>query len=190
MNSINISIDELISATREYGGEWAVQHSRRLLHLVEQLGAGMTYNANIIKIAAYLHDWGGYTAWLQPGVEHQMRSAEVAREWLLAHGCPLEVTDRVVECIVNHHGGPVDRSLESRLLTDADALELLGVVGVCRIFAMNARDLQAGAKRVQQFRDMSLAAITLDVSRSLAAQRQQELDALMATFQEETFGMI
>lgn len=189
MQAIDVT-DELSNATLEYGGEWGRQHTLRLLHLVEKLGYGLDYDAGVVRVAAYLHDWGGYQPWLTPGIEHQVRSGEVAREWLAARNYPAEAIDRVVECVVNHHGGPADRSLESRLLTDADALDLLGAVGVCRIFAMNPRDLRAGVARVQAFRDMSLAAISLDASRELAERRARELDEIMARFQEETFGMI
>lgn len=190
MTTITVPHDELTTALREYGGEWGLQHARRLVHQVEQLGAGMAYQRDIIRLTAYLHDWGGYAAWMQPGVEHQVRSGEVAREWLATREIPVATIDHVVECIVNHHGGPAGRSLESHLFTDADALELLGVVGVCRIFAMCPRDIQQGIARVQYFRDLSLAAISLDVSRPLAEQRLREMDAMMATFREETYGMI
>jgi len=189
MQTIDVT-DELIAATLEYSGEWGRQHALRLLHLVEKLGYGYDYDAGVVRVAAYLHDWGAYAPWVQPGVEHQVRSGEVAWEWLAARDYPAEAIDAVVECVVNHHGGPLDRSFESRLFTDADALDLLGAVGVCRVFAMNSRDLRAGVARVQAYRDMGLAAISLDVSRELAERRARELDEIMASFHQEAFGMI
>lgn len=190
MPAFTVPLDELTRATLEYSGEWGVQHARRLMHLVSLLGDGMTYDADIVALAAYLHDWGGYPAWMQQGVEHFVRSGEVAREWLAAREFPAEVIDHVVECIINHHGGPAGRSLESRLFTDADALELLGVVGVCRTFAMGGRDLGYGLRLLEKYRAWSIAAVSLDVSRPLLEARLREMDEIVAQFQAETFGMI
>lgn len=180
--------DEIVGLTREYGGEWAINHAKRLLHLTALLGEGVAYDKDVVWAAAYLHDWGGYPHWAVPGVEHQIRSREVAEEFLGQRGCPAEFTARVLECIECHHGGPADRSIESRLFTDADALDLLGVVGTLRIFSMVPRDLRTAVERTLRYRAMSLAALSLENSRALAVARVAETDQLLRTFEEETFG--
>ena len=77
---------------------------------------------------------------IQPGVEHYERSRQVAEDFLKENACEPGLAARVLECIACHHGGPAERSIESRLFTDADALDLLGTLGALRIFAMNSRD--------------------------------------------------
>jgi HD superfamily phosphodiesterase len=184
-----INFDDLANLTLEYGGQWGLQHSNRLLALVEKLGTGREYDRDIVRLTAYLHDWGGYTPWAKPGVEHHLRSCEVALPWLQAQGTPEPIREHVLECIRCHHGGPLERTMESRLFTDADALDLLGVVGVCRIFAMCPRDIRLGFERVQYYRDTCMAAISLPETAPLAAERLKETEELLARFTEETLGI-
>ena len=56
-----IGHEALENLTLEYGGEWGRQHSLRLMHLVKMLGEGMEYDAETVALAAWMHDWGGYT---------------------------------------------------------------------------------------------------------------------------------
>jgi uncharacterized protein len=185
-----VTKEDIVNLTNEYGGRWAIEHTKRLIHSVSTLGEGLEYDREAIWVAAHLHDWGGYTWWHTPGVEHQFRSAEVARETLRDYDCTDEFRDLVLEIIQFHHGGgEPDRSLESRLFTDADALDLLGVVGICRVFAMNARDIKAGYDAAKRWRDMSLAAVSTEKGKQLVEKRLYETNALLAAFEEETFGM-
>lgn len=181
--------DEITRLTQEYGGDWGTKHSERLLHLVPILADGKPYDSEAVWLAAYLHDWGGYQAWYKQGIEHYDRSAELARDFLAERDCPQPLMDLVLECIACHHGGAPDRSFESRLLADADALDLLGIVGAARTFAMNPRDIKAGLEWVKKWRDRCTAAITLDKTRELAAKRIEETDQFIKTFEEETFGI-
>lgn len=184
-----MDFESLLDLTRQYGGEWGVCHAKRLIHLVELLSAGAAYDREIIRTAACLHDWGGYTPWATPRLEHHLRSVEVATDFFNENGYPAGFSARVLECIANHHGGPAERAFESLLFTDADALDLLGVVGTLRVFAMNPRDLRAGWQALQRWRDLSLAAIRLPQSQPLAAERIQETNRLLADFERETFGI-
>lgn len=181
--------DDIILLTLEYGSEWGINHSKRLIRLVSIIAEDKAYNEEAIWLAAYLHDWGGYQKWIVPGVEHYTRSREVAEEFLTTHSYPNDLKLLVLECIEYHHGGDPNRSFESRLFTDADALDLLGVVGTLRCFAMSPRSLKGGYVIAQKFRDMSIAAITLDKTKELAAIRIEETDQLLEKFEEETFGI-
>lgn len=180
---------EIAQLTQEYGGNWGTKHTERLLHLVPILAEGREYNEDAVWIAAYLHDWGGYQKFYNPEVQHYDRSAEVAREFLTERDCPLDLKKLVIECIENHHGGDPNRSIESRLLTDADALDLLGVVGAARTFAMNSRDIKGGYDWVKKWREKCLAAITLPKTKELAEKRVAETDEFLRVFEEETFGI-
>ena len=181
--------DEIIKLTLEYGRNWGIKHTERLLHLVPILAEGREYNEEAVWIAAYLHDWGGYQKFYNPDVQHYDRSAELAREFLTERNCPEDLKELVIECIACHHGGDPNRSIESRLLTDADALDLLGVVGAARTFAMNNRDILGGYEWVKKWREKCLAAITLPKTKEMAAKRVAETDEFLAKFQEETFGL-
>ena len=90
---------EIARLTEEYGGAWGINHTRRLLHLIEIIGAGQSYDAEVVWLAAHLHDWGAYAPWAQPGVDHVVRSLEVAREYLAEHACPADLAAAVLGCI-------------------------------------------------------------------------------------------
>ncbi|MCE5323553.1 HD domain-containing protein [bacterium] len=181
--------EKIVELTYEYGGDWAVQHAERLIHLVALIGGGLEFDSDVIWLAAYLHDWGGYEKWTVPGVWHADRSREVAEEFLAEQGMSEEMKKVVLDCIQYHHGGPEDRCIESVLLTDADALDLLGALGMLRIFAMNPRNLKGGYEAAKKFRDMSTAAITLDKSHTIAADRIKETDNILELFEKESFGI-
>lgn len=187
---MSVLIPEILAIeTLEYGGAWAVNHSRRLIAQVEVLADGQPYNSEVIQLSAWLHDWGGYPKWAMPGVDHALRSCEVAEEFLRSNGYSDEVVRHVLECIQNHHGGPSSRSFESLLFTDADALDLLGVVGTLRIFAMYPRDLSAGRNAVMLWLDNSMHALMLEKSKTMALERAKETQWMLERFEIETMGL-
>jgi hypothetical protein len=156
-----IDKDEIVRLTEEYGGEWAINHTRRLLHLVSLIGKGQEYNADAVWLAAHLHDWGGYAKWARPGVSHATRSRQVAEAFLAEKGYSKDLIELVLECIELHHTGDPDKSMEAILLSDADALDFLGVVGILRDFSKNPRDLKKGYETTKKRRpwDYVLAAM-------------------------------
>ncbi len=129
---MNIDRDEIIRLTEEYDGPWGINHTRRLLHLIAVIGEGQSYDSEVVWVSAHLHDWGGYSPWAQAGVDHALRSKQVAETFLAERNYPEDFKARVLECIEFHHSGDPNRSIESILLSDADALDFLGVVGVMR----------------------------------------------------------
>jgi len=185
---MTIDRDELVRLTEEYGGTWGIEHTRRLLRLVEIIGQGQTYDAGVVWVAAHLHDWGGYAPWLQKGVDHARRSGEVAAEFLAARGVPEDFSARVLEGITSHHSPDPGRNIEAILLCDADALDFLGVVGALRDFSKNARDLRAGYEATRKRRQSLPDRLILPASKALGAGRLLTMDALLAAFERETFG--
>jgi uncharacterized protein len=140
---------EIARLTEEYGGQWGINHTRRLLQLISIIGKGQTYNEDVTWIAAHLHDWGAYDQWMQAGVDHAIRSRQVAEEFWEQKGYPEELLGPILECIETHHSGDPNRRIEAILLSDADALDFLGVVGVLRDFAKKPKDLRKAFEVVQ-----------------------------------------
>lgn len=162
--------DEIAALTQEYGGEWGIYHARCLLHLVTLIDGGEDYDSEAVWLAAHLHDWGGYQQWAEPGVDHAARSAKVAADFLRSRGCPEARLALVLEAIRTHHAGGPGRSLEAMLLSDADALDLLGAIGVLRAFSMSARDLRS-AYSSKAYRASRPKRLPSPISASIAAAR-------------------
>jgi uncharacterized protein len=186
MTSINH--DEIIRLTEEYAGEWGINHTRRLLHLISIIGEGTQYNQEIVWLAAHLHDWGAYSPWVQSGVDHALRSRQVAQEFLTERGAPEELIQPVLESIESHHLGDPNRRIEAILLSDADALDFLGVVGILRDFAKKPKDLREAYNTVKKRREKIPHMICLEKTKELAQKRIQEMDTILNTFEQETNG--
>ncbi|TFG66687.1 MAG: HD domain-containing protein, partial [Anaerolineales bacterium] len=76
MQSLNLT--DLETMTLAYGEGWAPSHIRRVLHLAEEIGPDLTYDLHAFKVAAYLHDWGAFPHYRLPGIEHALRSRQLA----------------------------------------------------------------------------------------------------------------
>jgi len=180
--------EEIAALTQEYGGQWGISHTRRLLQIISTIGEGQSYNSEALWLAAHLHDWGGYSKWAQKDVDHAARSTEVAEAFLTERGCDPALKDLVLECIRLHHSGGPSRSLESQLLSDADALDFLGVVGVLRDFSKNPRDMRKAYDTTRKRRAKLPDTLCLAMSKELAGDRIRQMDELLQRFEDQSWG--
>ncbi len=185
---MDIDRDEIVRLTEEYGGVWGINHTRRVLHLTSLIGEGWTYNADAVWLAAHLHDWGAYGKWVQPGVDHALRSKQVAEAFLGERGCPEDLKECVLECIEFHHQAAPGRSLEAMLLFDADALDFLGVVGILREASRNPKDLRKAYNAARKRRQDLPPMLNLPRSKEVAARRVQQMDETLALFEQDSFS--
>ena len=180
--------EEVARLTETYGGQWGINHTRRLLHLISIIGEGLAYDAEVIWLAAHLHDWGGYPPWIQDGVDHALRSVEVARQYLSDQGAAEGTVEAVLECIANHHKAGDAWRIETILLRDADALDFLGAIGVLRDFSKNPRDLRKAYETVVRRKEQLAKVICLKKAQEIAAERIRETEQILASFCAESFG--
>jgi len=121
-------------------------HQPRLYALARAVGAGMTYDDDVVFAAAWLHDLGVF-------VGHRPEEPAALAAWdnvayaiertpaLLAEfGFPPEKIPAVVEAIRTHQPHREPKSVEATILRDADILEQLGAVGILRAVAKVGRD--------------------------------------------------
>lgn len=73
---------EITNLTQQFGGQWAIAHAQRILNNIAIIAEGKPYDLEAAWVAAYLHDWGGYPAWAVAGVDHALRSHQVAEQFL------------------------------------------------------------------------------------------------------------
>jgi uncharacterized protein len=184
---MNIDRNELAQLTEEYGGPWGINHTRRLLRLIVIIGEGQAYNSDALWVAAHLHDWGAYGKWAQPGVDHALRSRQVAEAFLAERNYPPDDAKLILDCIEYHHADNSARCLEVQLLSDADALDFLGVVGVLRDVSKNARDLRKAFDISRKRRAKLPGLLCFATSKAIAAQRLADMDALFAQFEADSF---
>lgn len=186
---MRISIDEIAKLTKEYGGEWGINHTKRLLKIISIIGEGIQYNNDALIISAYLHDWGAYTKWAVPDVDHAIRSKQVASRFLKEQKCEMDLMKLILECIEYHHSATNNNSIEARLLSDADALDFLGVVGTLRDFSKKPNNLRKAYETVEMRRNTLPKRLLIDKSREIAERRVRLMDELLIEFTHETFGI-
>jgi uncharacterized protein len=185
---MDIDHNEITRLTEEYGGQWGINHTRRLLELTSIIGEGLVYDVEAVWIAAHLHDWGAYPAWAEKDVDHAIRSRQVADEYLAGISCPVKLKSLVLECIEFHHAGGDQRSLEAELLREADILDFLGVIGIMRDFSKNARDLRKAYTITLGRRNSLPGLLRLEKAKIMAEERIHEMDELLERFVTSSFG--
>jgi uncharacterized protein len=136
-----ITIEE---ARRHYEGTDAVHdfdHVLRVLALAEQLAQAEGANLQIVRVATLLHDVArGQGDRLI--ADHAQAGAEYARRMLADH--PPAKVEAVAHAIAAHRfrTGPTPRTLEAKVVHDADKLDAIGAIGVARAFAFGGHEGQ------------------------------------------------
>jgi len=188
-----MDLEQIKQLTRELGQGWGHAHAARVEALIGLIGEGLDYDREALAYAAYLHDWGAYPRYAQPGVDHALRSCQVAESEILpATGLSAAAQALAAEAIALHdyRDQRPHTSVESLLLREADWLDMLGVIGALRAFASGPNDLPT-------CRDLALkrcAAIqgrlTLPRARALAEPRLARMARLWEELEEESLGAL
>lgn len=130
-----ISIEEARALYPEAGGAHGFSHVLRVLRLAEHIGQAEGADMLVLRTACLLHDIGR-PAETASGVCHAAWGAERARQLLAGH--PPALVEAVAHAIAAHRfrNDVEPRTLEAKVLSDADKLDALGAVGVARAYAM------------------------------------------------------
>jgi uncharacterized protein len=117
-------------------------HVLRVYYMAARLAEAEGADLEIVRAAALLHDAeGSATAGGDEGRrDHHQASAELAAEVLRAEGWPPEQIAAVQHCIRAHRFRDTSeppRTIEAKVLFDADKLDVLGAVGVARTIAFD-----------------------------------------------------
>jgi len=187
-----LNLTDLEMMTQADDGDWALAHVHRVLRLAEEVGAELGYDRRAFAVAAYLHDWGAFPRHRQAGVDHALRSRQVAETEILPR---MDLTDEQVVLIldaVERHDYRDSRpatSNEALLLREADFLDFLGVIGVVREctgeLAPGPYDLAMRYRRILARRDALHDRFTLPRAKDIATERLARMTQCLVWLQEE-----
>jgi uncharacterized protein len=112
-------------------------HTLRVYGLCERIGKAEKADMEVVKIAAYLHDIGRSVQDQSAGkVCHAAEGAKLTRE--IVGQLPLSdfQKDNIIHCVRSHRfrGNHEPKTIEAKVLFDADKLDSIGAVGVARAF--------------------------------------------------------
>ncbi len=177
---------------------WGYAHCLRVRALAEELGKAerVTYDAEILRIAALLHDVGLYKAYaFREAPDHARRSADVAERLLKDGDFPPQATRAVLDAIAHHPpGDPSAGSTEAALLKDAVALDYLGAIGLSRILAMvgteeDIPDIPAALWHAESLRRKIPDLLVFESSKAIAQRRIGEMDDFLRDLRNATDGL-
>jgi uncharacterized protein len=112
-------------------------HTERVYRLCLRIGRREKADLGVLKLAALLHDIGREEEDRSNGkVCHGRSGAALAKGILERHGLDPAAVRAVVHCIRTHRfrKRAVPKTLEARILFDADKLDSIGAIGVGRAF--------------------------------------------------------
>jgi uncharacterized protein len=118
-------------------GSHGWDHTERVYELCLRIGGKEKADLNILRLAAVLHDIGRKLEDQSNGkVCHSRKGARLAERILKRYSFDKGHIARIGHCIRTHRfrGKNVPRSLEAKVLFDADKLDSIGAVGIGRAF--------------------------------------------------------
>jgi len=111
-------------------------HVERVLKLSSEIGEVLNANLPVIKIAALLHDVGRYIKKDKEVKNHAEISAEIAENFIIKNNFNLAIgnVENILHCIRAHSfsNDLEPKTLEAKILSDADKLDALGAIGLYR----------------------------------------------------------
>ena len=115
-------------------------HLLRTMSLAESIQACEGGNPATIQAAVALHDIGQARE-ARHGGDHALIGADMAGELLTGTRFPQESIPAVQQAIREHRmtGGLIPRTLEGRILYDADKIDCLGAIGIGRLYIITGR---------------------------------------------------
>ncbi len=112
-------------------------HTLRVHRLCLRIGAAEGADRLVTEAAAFLHDIGRAHQDRAVGkLCHAEKGAAMARKMLADYPLADDRRENIIHCIASHRfrRGDTPRTLEARVLFDADKLDAIGAVGVARAF--------------------------------------------------------
>ena len=111
-------------------------HTKRVLNMCMRIGKKEGADQEILHAAALLHDIARVEADSNQAC-HAELSALRAREILLKTSFPKDKIEDVIHCIGTHRfrSDNPPKTLEAQILYDADKLDAIGAIGICRAYA-------------------------------------------------------
>ena len=132
-------------------------HVIRVLHLAEKIAKMENANIYIVRTSALLHDIGRMYE-MRQNKNHAIISAEMAKDLLDSLNVCENCVEEVVHAIKAHSFslGIEPKTIEAKVLSDADKLDALGAVGIIRAIMFNVKNNRGIEKMIQHFFDKLL----------------------------------
>jgi len=180
-------VDEILSAVRTFAYNnsekddlHGFKHVERVLNFCVQIGTALNANLLIIKIAALLHDVGRIYEKNNDAKNHAEISAEMAEKFLQKTHFNINIGDieNIIHSIRAHSFSNKikPKTLEAKILSDADKLDALGAIGLFRTISFTLRN-KGGIEQIINHLENKILKLKdglyLEVSKQIAEERSK-----------------
>ncbi|AUN97544.1 HD domain-containing protein [Bacteriovorax stolpii] len=176
---------------------WGLSHAERNYQVTKILAEKekVELDLDVLFAASFLHDLGGLKGYEVEGVDHAVRSAELAQNLLNEAGFPMEKWALVKEIILGHTyytAAPTNKA--AQLFRDADVLDFLGNIGVTRILAITQEEgtsdstLNPTVGILNTFAKSMAEKCISESCKEIAKGRQEELLLFLRSLNKESFN--
>jgi uncharacterized protein len=170
---------------------WGWRHSERDFLLARQVARdeGLAVDEDVLFAAAFLHDSGAIPPFAKEGVDHAVRSAELAEPLLRKAGFPMAKYPAVKAAILGHmFDKEAGSGAEAIALHDADALDFLGATGIARRLSVTgaAPDMDSVLARLQSVYEQIPGRLVTAAAKRMAIPRLIAMKAFFDQLKRES----
>jgi uncharacterized protein len=111
-------------------------HVDRVYNLAVRLAKSEKADLDVVKASVLLHDIARAMEDEGKIADHAVEGAKMAKKILEDVSFPKQKIPKVIQCIESHRfkKGIKAKSLEAKILQDADRLDIIGAIGLARVF--------------------------------------------------------
>lgn len=112
-------------------------HVERVYNLAVRIAKEENADLDVVKAAVLLHDIARAMEDEGQIKDHATESAKMARKILEEVNFPKQKINKVIHCIEAHRfkRGMKAKTIEAKIVQDADRLDIIGAIGLARVFA-------------------------------------------------------
>jgi len=170
------------------GHTWS--HTERVRNLAVHLAKLENANAEVVEIAAWLHDIE------RGGTDTSATHADAGAKKALAFlkGLGYAHADAVADCIRTHSWSKsiTPETIEAKVLQDADRLDAIGAIGIARCFAFGGSENRTLEGSIEHFHDKLLklkGSLQTKSAKKLADARHDYMVEFLKRFELEEKGL-
>ncbi len=174
---------EVRSRTPQFGTH-GFEHVERVYATCKHIGIVEKADLDILLPAALLHDIA------RAEENHAEAGAEKAKQILHRYGQPGETIEKITSAIVTHSfsGKKPPKTLEAKILSDADKLDALGAIGIYRTAVYSGEHVRPIEDFVTHFNEKLLkleGLLFTGEAKRMAEERTQYMIAFLAQLEKE-----